>query len=71
MMISHKGRSYTLLTYMQGRNQLEKESVYRKEELLSVHAMNRLVKKERPDRVFMALVRGKGDEGEGDETGSD
>ena len=42
--------------YMQGRNQLEKETVGRKKELLSVHAMNKLVKRERPERVFMGLV---------------
>ena len=56
---------------MQGRSQLEKESMDKKVELLSIHAMNRLVKRERPERVFMALVRGKGDEEEGDETESD
>ena len=71
MTVSHKGRNYTLQTYMQGRSQPKKESVDRKDELLSVHAMNRLVKRERLDRVFMALVQGKGDEEEGDETGSD
>ena len=69
--VSHKGRRYTLQTYMRGRSQLKKESMNEKEELLSVHAMNRLVKRERPERVFMALVQGKGDEEEGDETGSD
>ena len=58
-------------TYMQGRSRPEKESMDKKEELLSVHAMNRLVKRERPERVFIALVRGKGDEEEGDEIGSD
>ena len=47
--VSHKGQKYTLQTYMQGRSQPEKESVDRKEELLFVHAMNRLVKRERPD----------------------
>ena len=56
---------------MQGRNQPEKDSVEKKKELLSVHAMDKLVKRERPNRVFMALVRGKGDKEEGDETGSD
>ena len=56
---------------MQGRNQPGKEPIDRKEELLSIHAMNRLVKRERPDRVFMASVQGKGDEEEGNKTRSD
>ena len=43
----------------------------KKEELLFVHAMNKLVKRERPERVFMALVQGKGDKEEGNKTGSD
>ena len=45
---------------------MKKELVEEIKELLSVHVMNKLIKRERPKRLLVALVQRKGNEGEGD-----